>query len=325
MAQLGEKTNLDNKFFRSLSIAFMAQWRNQICFNHVYSDEEVEVIVPVYYSAAGDPRFLFEAMWDEMDLCRVEGDVVKVPSIVIYQTGLNIKADELTNPNVAVRYIEEEGDDPELVQYYSNLKAIPIDVNYSVEYIVDSENQLWAFQEIYLKEFWKYKFFEFDYNRLKVEAFFEIPDDTTFEINRDFAFDQNQRTIKTTINIQVTTYLPVFDKLSKDIRYWSGKDGARFGRNSLYAPWAFSGETLADKKVANWLYTVLDEENPEFRYQSVPRLEEDDLEEKLDVIRSENPEKKINGRALIPGDNETIDPNDLDDIAPTDNDFLLDN
>ena len=279
------KTNFDDNFWRSCLIAFMRQFRNQVRWTNHYSEKNVEVIVPIYHSLTGDPRFLFDAFVDDPVQCRLELDTPKVPSMVVVEKGVNYDVSEQTNPNVkAQMIIEDDDDEAQLKRVYSTLKAVPITISYQIDYYVDTEIDLWKFRSAFLEIFYRYRFFTFSYNYIKIDAFFLMPESFENPINRDFSFSEANTTISTSFNIDIKTYYPIFDTKRHNTSYATKTDDTTWGQFSerqnpssgpKVATWEDSNEITTSSKVANWIYSIANENEVTLAEGAVPDMEEE--------------------------------------------------
>lgn len=235
---IGDTYNYSNIFFRNLLLGFMKNFREQIKQTYEFTSGKVDVVVPIYYSLAGDVRQLYDAFIDDPTTCRFEADYKKVPIAVITRESTSINSSQLTNPNSRVRIIVEDTDTNTIKEYYSKVKAIPIKVDYKLTCFLNSELDEMIYFEKMLTQFHNYKFFTFYSNGLKIDAVFTMPDTFNSNIPREIA-STDQRIISVDITFSVDTYYPVFDYKTNDIY---GKEG-------------FIG---ADKLMTNILHNVKD-------------------------------------------------------------------
>jgi hypothetical protein len=109
-------------------------------------------------------------------------------------------------------------DKDEIKSVMAKIRPIPISVNYDITILVKSELDIFKCSESIMDMVWLYKFFYFEYNFMHINAFFSIPDTEGIEIVREKNMTSDN-TMKITLQLQVETYYPGFDKKvnNKDI------------------------------------------------------------------------------------------------------------
>lgn len=302
--KLGNKFNFDDVYFRNVLVAFITQFRNQIRWKNHFSDEIKESELKVYYSMTGNPKFVYDAFIDDPVACRLELNYEHLPYMIVTMSGWNIKSNEQTNPNVRVRFIEENDDRTELKSFYAKLKAMPITINYTLTAIVNTELDMFKFNEAMIKWFYKYKFFTFMFNHIKIDAFFSLPDNFEVQINNELSAT-DKRIVKVGINFDVDTYLPIIDDDVFDARYANytnnGAQGDATGfsdpRTNVYSDmnrqtnYSTNPRLGADKTLVSILHNIrnnnLDPDSNIIQQQYIPDLEEDNIN--LDeILKIEN-------------------------------------
>ena len=232
---IGQKYNSNDCFFRDLTISLLDTLEGKIGWTNRFSDKDIEVIVPFYYSLSGSEDFLLDSFTDDVvsNNRYVELNTDMIPRGSVTMTGYTIKSDEFRNPNVRLKVALEDKD--EIKSVMAKIRPIPISVNYDITILVKSELDIFKCSESIMDMVWLYKFFYFEYNFMHINAFLSIPDTENIEIIREKNLTSDN-TIKITLQLQVETYYPGFDKKvnNKDIispkktkwfgNIWGGKN-----------------------------------------------------------------------------------------------------
>lgn len=215
---IGQKYNSNDCFFRDLTISLLDTLEGKIGWTNRFSDKDIEVIVPFYYSLSGSEDFLLDSFTDDVvsNNRYVELNTDIIPRGSITMTGYTIKSDEFRNPNIRLKVALEDKD--EIKSVMAKIRPIPISVNYDITILVKSELDIFKCSESIMDMVWLYKFFYFEYNFMHINAFFSIPDTEGIEIVREKNMTSDN-TMKITLQLQVETYYPGFDKKvnNKDI------------------------------------------------------------------------------------------------------------
>ena len=170
---IGQKYNFNDTFFRDLTIALLDTLEGKIGWTNRFSDKDVEVIVPFYYSLTGDERFLLDSFTDDVvsNNRYVELNTDIIPRGSITMTGYTIKSDEFRNPNVRLKVALEDKD--EIKSVMAKIRPIPISVNYDITILVKSELDIFKCSESIMDLVWLYKFFYFEYNFMHINVIME--------------------------------------------------------------------------------------------------------------------------------------------------------
>ena len=226
MSKFIDKKNYDDVFLRSVIVGFLGFLKDK--FNYtIYGEENgfQKINVPISYSLTGQHRYILDAHYDDVPDMRVNSNTDQIPSANFKLDSWNIKNDEFTNPNVWVDVTKELGE--EIIEFATQLKAIPIKLNFTLDIILDNEIDLFKIWESYMKTIWIYKYFKFTYHRIPIQAVFNFIGDTDNEFVRDSNFGDNKDGYKTTYSFEVHTFFPLFDLNRNDI--------TEYNENSNYA------------------------------------------------------------------------------------------
>jgi hypothetical protein len=99
---IGERFNFEDRIFRDLTLCVLDTLEGEIRWVNKFSNGDVPVDVPFYYSLTGDERFLLDSFSDDVVSNNRLNDLNtdKIPRGHLTLTGFNIRADEFPNPNV---------------------------------------------------------------------------------------------------------------------------------------------------------------------------------------------------------------------------------
>jgi hypothetical protein len=221
MSDIGNKFNFDDVFFRDVALAFQKTLNERISWTNRFQDGVKPVNVPFYYSMTGDERFLLDSFSDDIIGKRVELNTDQIPRGHYTQTGFNIKSDEFANPNVWLRQIIEDDKTSELRKVLAKIRAVPVKISYDVTILVDNVGDTWKCQQSIMNTLWLYRYMNFEYNFLKIDAVLFIPDDMPVEIlhEKDMSSDNS---LKIKVSIEVHTYYPSFvDQIQPNRVIWN--------------------------------------------------------------------------------------------------------
>lgn len=199
--------NFDDIFFRMIGVSLCKTLTHSILWINHFKDYKRRVVVPFYLSLAGNERYVYDAFVDDIVDSRIELNVSQIPRGIITLNSFNTSNEEFANPNeyLTKKVVINE----KLRSIISKTKAIPIKLNYDVEISVDSEIDAYKCSEKIINLFFNYMFFNIDYYGIKIDAFFELPDDKDVTIPREINLDSDsKKTIK--FSLKVHTYYPSF-------------------------------------------------------------------------------------------------------------------
>jgi len=219
---MGEKFNMDDVFFRDLTVCVLDTLEGEVNWVNRFSSGDVPVQVPFYYSMTGDERFLLDAFTDDIvsENRYVELNTDMIPRGHLTMTGFNIRSDEFANPNVWLRAVVEN--EIEIKKVLGRIRSIPITVNYDLDILLSSELDIFKCSQAIMDTLWLYKFMYFEHNFMNIDAVMLIPDSNSIELVREKNLTSDN-TIKLKVSFEVQTYYPGYrkDKVDK-----FGKDGS---------------------------------------------------------------------------------------------------
>ncbi len=106
---IGERFNMEDVFFRDLTVCVLDTLEGQIRWVNRFSSGDFPVEVPFYYSLTGDERFLLDTFQDDIvsENRFVELNTDVIPRGHITMKSFNITSDEFANPNVWLKMVVE--------------------------------------------------------------------------------------------------------------------------------------------------------------------------------------------------------------------------
>lgn len=201
--------NYDSSFNRDAIVGVLRFLNNKIRWKYHFTSNTRTVEVPFYYSYTGDHRFMMDAFLDDIPGDRPELNYDQIPRGVVTLNSWNIKSDEFANPNVWT-YRNKETDDGELRRYYTRLSAIPIKMQFSVEIVLNSENDVFMCSQRLIETFFPpNNFLHFEYDFIRINGFLVYPDSKQITIPRTLSLAEDH-TKKITFDIELDTYMPVW-------------------------------------------------------------------------------------------------------------------
>lgn len=205
--------NYDDVFFRDLSVCLLATLENKISWVNRFSSGPVEITAPIYYSLTGNEDFLMDTFQSDIasDAQPLEINTDVYPRGHITLTSWRIKSDEFANPNIWLKMILE--DETEIKKVLTKIRALPIQASYQLTVLVNSEIDTFKASQAIMNTLWLYKYMYFEYNFMKIDAVMLVPEDQEITINRDKNIGSDDA-IKLTINFDIHTYYPAFNKES---------------------------------------------------------------------------------------------------------------
>jgi hypothetical protein len=248
---IGSKFNFEDIFMRDLTVGVLYTLEDKIKWRNRFSSGDVFVKVPIYYSLSGDERFLLDSFSDDIvsENRYVELNTDMIPRGHLTLTGFNIKSDEFANPNVWLKMVVEN--EWEIRKTLTQVRAIPITVNYDLEILVSSEIDTFKCSQALMDTMWIYKFIYFEHNFMNIDAVITLPDSNTIQINREKNLTSDNK-ISVKLSFSVETYYPAWrsDKFA-DVGYViDGGDGMsdlNGYNNSGVVPWYMSGTPDIDE------------------------------------------------------------------------------
>ena len=248
---IGSKFNFEDIFLRDLTVGVLYTLEDKIKWRNRFSSGDVFVKVPIYYSLSGDERFLLDSFSDDIvsENRYVELNTDTIPRGHLTLTGFNIKSDEFANPNVWLKMVVEN--EWEIRKVLTQVRAIPITVNYDLEILVSSEIDTFKCSQALMDTMWIYKFIYFEHNFMNIDAVITLPDSNTIQILREKNLTSDNK-IFVKLSFSVETYYPAWrsDKFA-DVGYiiesGDGMSDLNGYNNGGVVPWYMNGVPDGDE------------------------------------------------------------------------------
>jgi hypothetical protein len=210
---IGDQFNYDNVYFRMCLVALAKTLNKSIRWINYFSGEKRCVSIPFNYRMFGQERFLLDSFLDDITDKRVELNTDIIPRGVLSLTSINSSSDEFANPNIYIpKDCKIKG---EWKRILTKVKAIPIQLSFDVEIVLDDIRDVWLCSEKLLK-FFNYFFFNMDYFGLKIDLVLQLPDDKSIEIPTEGDFTSDKKKI-IKFPLIVKTYYPLWTVDTDDI------------------------------------------------------------------------------------------------------------
>jgi hypothetical protein len=208
---VGKKFNMDDVFFRDLTVCVLDTLEGQIKWVNRFSSGDHLVNVPFYYSMVGDERFLLDSFQDDIVSGNryVELNTDIIPRGHITLKSFNILSDEFANPNVWLRMVVEN--EKEIRKLLTKVRAIPISVSYDLEILLSNEIDIFKCSQAIMNTLWLYRFMYFEHNFMNIDAVMLLPDNNSVEISRDANLSSDNK-VKMTVTLDVHTYYPAYNR-----------------------------------------------------------------------------------------------------------------
>ena len=270
MSEIGHEYDFDDQFFRMITVSLAKTLSKRIRWINRFSSEDGKTgfrrfFLPFITSLTGDERFVLDAFVDDIVDERVTLNTDQFQRGTIIFTGYNTRSDEFANPNQYLSKKEKINDTVKKI--ISKVKAVPVSINFDIEIQLATSNEVDKVSQKLMNVFYNYQFFNYDYYGLKMDAFFNLPDDKTIEIGREIDMDSDRKK-KITFNLEVQTYYPIFMIDGDDLIVCDNDDDINWeyleiqqptlnyeeslkGLNESYNQTAFSGGTPHDENNEN--------------------------------------------------------------------------
>ena len=214
MSAFNNNYNFDDVLIRSTIVGLVNELNNKIYFYNVWKndkDKRLLVRVPFFYAQSGDERFIQDAFsnWNDCYPDFIEGNTDPIPRGVIWLTGASILSANLTNRYVRGSYTKEE--DGQIKQYNSYINSIPIQLNFSMEIMVDTSLDSFKVIESAISVLYKTLVFSVNYNGFRVPTQAGFPENFALNKQFEFTYGVTDRP-KVSFDVEVQTYLPIPDK-----------------------------------------------------------------------------------------------------------------
>ena len=208
---IGERFNMEDVFFRDLTVCVLDTLEGEIRWTNRFSSGDKEVNVPFYYSMTGDERFLLDSFTDDVvsNNRYVELNTDMIPRGHLTLTGFDIRSDEFANPNVWLKMVIENKE--AIRKVLTKVRAVPVSVKYDLVILLASEIDIFKCSQAIMDTLWLYRFMYFEHNFMNIDAVMLIPDSNQVEINREKNMTSDNQ-IKLTVSFEVQTYYPAYRK-----------------------------------------------------------------------------------------------------------------
>jgi hypothetical protein len=217
MSEYLYKQNLNDDFVFNLIVALIQFLNNKLIIKQYLDNEETEYIIPFFYNASGDERFIQDifqqtAFNQSIRNKVAEGSYDIIPRGHITLSSASIIASSLTNRFVRGEYQVETMTEIETMS--ANINIIPLGFQFEVKIKTDTLSMLMRVWENIVKIFYKSHAFEFMHEGMPIRAHVGFPEDNTFEHSYEFSFgDLNENSL--TFNLEIESYMYVKDLTSE--------------------------------------------------------------------------------------------------------------
>lgn len=210
MAEVDNKFNFDDVFFRDLSVCLLATLEDKIKWQNRFEKEIKDVKVPIYYSLTGNEDFLMDSFQSDIasDAQPLEINTDSYPRGHVTLTNWRIKADEFANPNQWLRMVVE--DNKEIRKVLAKVRALPIVANYDMTILLNSEIDTFKASQAIMNTLWLYKHMYFEFNFMHIDAALVVPESNEIVINREKNLSSDD-SIKVNLTFEVHTYYPAYN------------------------------------------------------------------------------------------------------------------
>jgi hypothetical protein len=204
---IGHQYNYDNVYFRMVAVALAKTLNKSIRWINYFKDEKKCISLPFNYRMFGQERFLLDSFLDDIVDARVELNTDQIPRGVITLSSFNTTSDEFANPNIYIPKDCKIRD--EWKRIITKVKAIPIQMSFDVEIILDDVRDVWVCSEKIIMLLFNYYFFSMDYFGIKIDLVLQLPDDKSVEIPTEGDFTSDKKKI-IKFSLIVKGYYPVW-------------------------------------------------------------------------------------------------------------------
>ena len=206
--------NNENIISRAVIAGLLGVLNNNIRYNQVWSNEEIEEIqVPWFYNQSGDERFMqdFYTHYADCNFPRpADGNFDVIPRGIITYTGADIDSNRITNRFVQGRYVKEV--DGKLQSFVSFLYSIPLTVTFDCEMWLDTQVTGLKVEQAIRETFYKTVTFYVYYKGMRLGCTAGFSEQIGVEKMIEYSFETGDESrVKIKFTIEVETYQPVFD------------------------------------------------------------------------------------------------------------------
>jgi hypothetical protein len=203
-----EKSNRSGSYMRCLVVGLLGHLDGKVKWVNHFSDEDVDVVVPFHYAYGGNERFMLDATKDDIVGFRLEGTNEDIPRGVVNFSSWTTVSGDTPNPNVNYEVLKQNGRNME--RWFAPIKFVPIKVTAEVKIIVDSEGDLFECWSSVLESMWLYKYFNYTYKDLKLDATVVISENVENTVVRDNSMESDT-TITFPLTIEIHSKYPIIN------------------------------------------------------------------------------------------------------------------
>lgn len=204
------KYNYDDVFIRNILLGLQSFYRNKIIIQYRSEEQgDYKHIIPFYYKTGADTQFLIDAFIDDIPDKRVQSNTDIIPRAVIEFDSWSFVNEEFANPTVWYT-VPEMNDDDELIHFYRQIKWVPITLNGSIEFTVETIFEQFIIWQEFITSLYSYNYFTFEHKYLTIQSHVEYGSSTNNAIpfNKEFA---HQDRIVLPFTFTIRTHLPILD------------------------------------------------------------------------------------------------------------------
>jgi len=208
---INEKKNFDDVYFRDLTVCLLANLENKIKWTNVFESGPKDVDCKIYYSLTGGEDYLMDSFSDDIVSSerKVELNTDIYPRGNVTLTGMRVRGEEFSNPNVWLRMVVENQE--EIKNVLGKVRALPISATYELNILVNSEIDIFKASQSIMNTLWMYKYMYFEHNFMNIDAVLIVPDDQQIEISREHDLSSTDEK-KISIQFEVQSYYPAFNE-----------------------------------------------------------------------------------------------------------------
>jgi len=207
---IGKKYNFQDTFYRDLTICVLAHFEDKIGWVNRFSSGDVQVDVPVFYSVTGkNDDFLLDSFVDDISGSdrKVELNTDQIPRMHVTLDNWQMVGSEFANPNVYLRQVLE--DENEIRKVLAKVRSIPIRANFKGSILLSSELDVFKASESIMNSLMFFDHIYFEFNFMHIDCVLTYPEETPFEIKREFTMEGDD-IIKIDFSFTAQTYYPAY-------------------------------------------------------------------------------------------------------------------
>lgn len=254
--------NFDDVWIRNVSVSLCKSLTKNIRWINRFSEggENNEglkrrVLCPFYLSIPGDERFVLDAWVDDIRGERVELNTDQLPRAVVTFNSASPVSSEFANPN---QYLSQQSHiNSDIRNIVSKVKAVPMNLNYTVEMRLTSERDSYMALQKLLDTIYNYMFFRLDYYGLNIDAVMLLPDDESIEIPREIDMT-TETTSVLKFNLNVKSYYPIFKINIDDLEVCDNDDDLDWDRLYKKRPSEMDANDISSVRRVYWKSYIWD-------------------------------------------------------------------